>query len=70
MASRIEMSDRCCCEFVRAFEYDTASAHNIAADFAAMLAYGYVTTADFWGSGHMTRLGWSLRRSEDRKSVV
>jgi hypothetical protein len=55
MASRIEMSGRCCCEFVRVFEYDIASADNIAADFAAMLvkhvAAGIVPIAVFTDNG-------------------
>jgi hypothetical protein len=51
LASCIEMSGRCRCDFVRVFEYDIASADNIAADFAQMLvehvAAGIVPIAVF-----------------------
>jgi hypothetical protein len=45
LASDIEVSGRCRCEFVRVFEYDTASAGNIAAMLADHLAARIVPIA-------------------------
>jgi hypothetical protein len=73
LASCIEISGRCGCDFARVFGYDIASADNITADFAQTLVEhvdaGIVPIAVFHGRRFEPRLRFQPRESALRSAT-